>query len=338
MTEADKIKKQVEFYFGDSNYPKDKFLREKASLDENGFIDISVLLTFNRLKAMTESVEAIAAAVENSAVIALNDDKTKIRRVQPVPDVDDSMKRSVFVGNLPKDMTLDNLEEFFGASAKAIRMIKEKKSQAFLGMCYVELETAEAAENLVKSGLRHKEEPLKVMMKEQQLAELKLEREQKKKEKKEEADKAKADRAAAKAEEFTKGLILSLKNVGEGCSREDISESVGKVAVVKYVDFARGKEDGYIRVATPEDAVKVVDSLKAEPFEIKGKVPEMAILDGDEEKDYWKGIYEATLEKRGRKGGKGFKGGHKGGKGRRDQKRGRDGDSSSTSKRQRKEE
>jgi hypothetical protein len=31
-----KIKKQVEFYFSDSNYPRDKFLRTEASKDPEG--------------------------------------------------------------------------------------------------------------------------------------------------------------------------------------------------------------------------------------------------------------------------------------------------------------
>jgi lupus La protein len=32
----EKILKQVEFYFSDSNYPKDKFLRTQAAHDEEG--------------------------------------------------------------------------------------------------------------------------------------------------------------------------------------------------------------------------------------------------------------------------------------------------------------
>lgn len=48
-----KIKKQVEFYFSDSNFRKDKFLREKANADPDGFVPITVLLTFNRLKSLT---------------------------------------------------------------------------------------------------------------------------------------------------------------------------------------------------------------------------------------------------------------------------------------------
>lgn len=33
---ASKVLKQVEFYFSDSNFPKDKFLRAQAALDAEG--------------------------------------------------------------------------------------------------------------------------------------------------------------------------------------------------------------------------------------------------------------------------------------------------------------
>lgn len=36
MANKAQIKKQVEFYFGDSNFPKDKFLRAQAALNEEG--------------------------------------------------------------------------------------------------------------------------------------------------------------------------------------------------------------------------------------------------------------------------------------------------------------
>lgn len=39
------IKMQLEYYFGDYNYPKDGFLRR--NLDEDGYAPISLILGFN---------------------------------------------------------------------------------------------------------------------------------------------------------------------------------------------------------------------------------------------------------------------------------------------------
>ena len=61
-----KVKRQVEFYFSDSNYPKDKFLLAKAKEDKDGFIPVAVLGTFNRLKVFTTDANQIQAAVGDS--------------------------------------------------------------------------------------------------------------------------------------------------------------------------------------------------------------------------------------------------------------------------------
>ena len=42
-----KALKQLEFYFSDSNFRRDNFLRGKADENEEGFVEIAVLLTFN---------------------------------------------------------------------------------------------------------------------------------------------------------------------------------------------------------------------------------------------------------------------------------------------------
>jgi len=51
MTESnweEKVIKQVEFYFSDSNFPRDKFLRAQAALDENGYVSIETISTFKK--------------------------------------------------------------------------------------------------------------------------------------------------------------------------------------------------------------------------------------------------------------------------------------------------
>ena len=65
-TDKAKVKKQIEFYFSDSNYPKDKFLLETAKNNKDGFIPLSVLASFNRLKSITTDLEQIAAVLDNS--------------------------------------------------------------------------------------------------------------------------------------------------------------------------------------------------------------------------------------------------------------------------------
>jgi hypothetical protein len=60
------LKEQIEFYFSDSNYPGDKFLREEAKKRDDEFIALSVLPTFNRVKQYTTDVAVIAEALKDS--------------------------------------------------------------------------------------------------------------------------------------------------------------------------------------------------------------------------------------------------------------------------------
>ncbi|MDB0053701.1 hypothetical protein N9F40_01560 [bacterium] len=47
-----KVKAQMEFYFSDSNLPRDKFLRETVEADPDGFVDIQLLATFSRMRSL----------------------------------------------------------------------------------------------------------------------------------------------------------------------------------------------------------------------------------------------------------------------------------------------
>lgn len=99
MTSKEKqIKDQIEFYFSDSNLLKDKFLSNLITKDENGYVDLNIISNFNRMKKLTKKVKNIIKAIENSDLVELNDDKTKIRRKIPLPenDTSDSIFKNLF--------------------------------------------------------------------------------------------------------------------------------------------------------------------------------------------------------------------------------------------------
>ena len=49
---VDRIRKQLEFYFGDSNLSRDKFLCQLIEKDKRGCVDIEIFLKFNRIKSI----------------------------------------------------------------------------------------------------------------------------------------------------------------------------------------------------------------------------------------------------------------------------------------------
>lgn len=93
-----KIIKQIEYYFGDINLPRDKFLKEKITEDE-GWITLDILLTFKRLANLSTDQAVIADAVEKSEekLVVVSEDRKKLRRnpEKPLPELNDDRKKEL---------------------------------------------------------------------------------------------------------------------------------------------------------------------------------------------------------------------------------------------------
>ena len=119
----DRITKQVEFYFSDSNYRRDSFLRAAAENDPEGFVPISTLLTFNKLKKLTTVEEEVAVGAEASEQVVLSDDRKSIRRKIPLPEEDLSKQRTVYVKGFAtddSDANIDAIGEFFSRYGRVL--------------------------------------------------------------------------------------------------------------------------------------------------------------------------------------------------------------------------
>lgn len=93
-----KIIKQIEYYFGDINLSRDKFLQGKIKEDE-GWVSLEVLLTFKRLASLSTDPEVIASAIEKSEnkLVEVSEDRKKLRRNadKPVPELDEERKKEL---------------------------------------------------------------------------------------------------------------------------------------------------------------------------------------------------------------------------------------------------
>lgn len=151
------IRRQLEYYFSDSNLPRDKFLRAKTEENEDGFVDIDTLLTFTRLKSLSATATSVAAAVSDSSLLALSPDSTRIRRTTPLPSQSHFKTRAVFAkGWVPgsEPPSIDELTALFNPSGKvlSVRVRKwwgEDGNKHFKGSIFVEMESPEAADRVV---------------------------------------------------------------------------------------------------------------------------------------------------------------------------------------------
>lgn len=118
-----KIIRQIEYYLSDVNMVRDKFLKNEITKDD-GWIPLSVLITFKRLQSLTTDFEMIIGALKKSqsGLIEIDENDKKIRRdpKRPVPssqaELDLALRtRTVFVKGFPKSdaVNIDKLLVFF---------------------------------------------------------------------------------------------------------------------------------------------------------------------------------------------------------------------------------
>ncbi|XP_077156701.1 la-related protein 7 isoform X2 [Paroedura picta] len=147
------IAKQVDFWFGDVNLHKDRFLREQIEKSRDGYVDISLLVSFNKMKKLTTDRKLIARAVKNSSIVELDLEGTRIRRRQPLgeqpKDVD---SRTVYVELLPKNVNHSWIERVFGKCGNVvyISIPRYKATRDPKGFAFVEFETKEQAEKAIE--------------------------------------------------------------------------------------------------------------------------------------------------------------------------------------------
>lgn len=153
-----KVLRQLEYYFSDSNLPKDRFLRKEMAKNEDQYVDVDVLLAFNKMKSLGATKEQVNAVVKNSALLSCDPDGEKIKRVTPLPKVSQFPNRAVFVMGWPsrtadpdaKDPTIEEVTELFAPCGTVLDVNLRRDSQRrFRGCMFIEMESPEAAERVV---------------------------------------------------------------------------------------------------------------------------------------------------------------------------------------------
>ncbi|XP_008831943.1 la-related protein 7 isoform X2 [Nannospalax galili] len=147
------IAKQVDFWFGDANLHKDRFLREQIEKSRDGYVDISLLVSFNKMKKLTTDGKLIARALKSSAVVELDLEGTRIRRKKPLGErPKDEDERTVYVELLPKNVTHSWIERVFGKCGNVVYIsIPHYKSTGDpKGFAFVEFETKEQAAKAIE--------------------------------------------------------------------------------------------------------------------------------------------------------------------------------------------
>lgn len=343
MTDANllaSVKKQVEFYFSDSAYRRDTFLRTAVANDSEGFVPITTLLTFNKLKQLTTDVAVVAEALKDSETVIVSDDKTKLKRSEPLPDVDDSALRTLYVKGYPTDdaeVTIDSVREQLSVYGP-INYVKLRRetggeNAVFKGSVFVEFSKEEDLQKAYKAAneggsvqLSYKGTPFLCVIPFNEWHknhQNKLKKTGKRKHEGAQGGKEDAD-ADDKDEDFVKGLLLEVGPVPSDVFEKTFREFLKNHAEVAYVEKVADSDKVIVRLKSSEEVEKLTNVIN------QGlKYPETAeqsltvtAVTGDAEKDFYERLKSNQGKSHGgRGGGRGGRGGGRGGRGGKRQRR-----------------
>ncbi|KAL0921519.1 hypothetical protein M5K25_008598 [Dendrobium thyrsiflorum] len=161
----DKIVRQVEYYFSDENLPKDAFLLKQVRKDKEGYVPITLISSFKKMKKLTKDLSLIEAALRTSSLVVVSSDGKRVKRLHPLPvaEVRDEKPRTVLVENLPEDYSEDSIRRIFGTAGHIVgvairnphsaeQLATLKKADLAISSklhALVEYDTVEAAETAV---------------------------------------------------------------------------------------------------------------------------------------------------------------------------------------------
>ncbi|XP_064389374.1 la protein homolog [Halichondria panicea] len=316
----EKILRQIEYYFGDRNLPRDKFLQQAAASGEGGYVPIATLLTFNRLKALSSNEELIANVVRQSGstLVQVSSDGGCVRRYpdKPLPDIfsPDLRKvikcKTVYVKGFPENVTLDQLQTFFEGFGKVehiqMRRFGADDGRKFKGSVFVEFGSKSIADSfLATQNVQFHSSDLTKESKEGYFQRKNSDRKEKK---------SVGTELSESKEQVVKSkdCVLHFKGCGASPTWESIKEAFSEYATVAFVDFSDDdRTEGFVRFKEEGGAIKAVEGLSSnadQPPQLLGVDTVVRVLEGSEEIKYWTKLEDKKrMKMSGSKGRGGYK-------------------------------
>jgi len=319
-----KIIRQVEYYFGDFNLPRDKFLKEAVKEDE-GWLTIETLLKFQRLSVLSKDGKAVITALSKSDSGLLELDQEgdgKVRRSpeQPLPENTDENKKlleakTAYAKGYDKDnTTMDELLEYYAEHEPTVvhvqmRNYTKDKKKCFKGSVFLTFRNEEACTAFVEAEVKKYKDVDLIRMKQKAYHEMKQTEYEEKKNKRGGDKKANtgADQPAADGEngdkpaaqndnQLPKGAVIKITGLGGEITREDIKAKLNEDFEVKiekentdiaFITYQKGEEEAKVRFNVENYGKTLMEKLeKVEKITIKDMELKFSLLEGEEEEQF----------------------------------------------------
>ncbi|GAQ77777.1 lupus La protein, partial [Klebsormidium nitens] len=223
---AAKVLKQIEFYFSESNLPRDNFLRTKVE-EGDGYVDLELLCSFKRMREhlgiktadtpiSKDLLNSIAELLRSkSTELEVDEAGTRVKRKNPISE--EAAKtfdaRSIHATPFPWNISLEEVHDFFAghAQVKSVRLRMKAGTKLFSGSVFVELATEDEAKGLLDKDLEFQGAKIRVQPKLKWIEENREQFEADQQQRQARQKKEEAQEAEEEDIEYDKGLIVSFE-------------------------------------------------------------------------------------------------------------------------------
>ncbi|KAK8550468.1 hypothetical protein V6N13_118985 [Hibiscus sabdariffa] len=169
---AKAVLRQVEFYFSDSNIPRDHFLRKKISENDDGMVCLALICSFSKMRnhlnlrdvkaedVPEATLKAVAETLRTSSSLKVSEDGKKVGRATALLEPDELIEqldsRTIAASPFEFNVKMEDVQAFFGQYSKvnSVRLPRHvANKKLFCGTALIEFSAEEDAQKILEQSL-----------------------------------------------------------------------------------------------------------------------------------------------------------------------------------------